>query len=145
MDMTQLQAIRIFASQVANCHVTIAKHRKYWGMDVNDTMPRLILPPDLKVKDEEDRAFRKNFISRCPLAQGFSDVTISILHEIGHYFTKEYLTFEYYAEADNISGEAYFNLPAEKVATDWAINWLQDSTNRKIAKVFEKQFFHAKY
>lgn len=141
--MTQLQAIRQFATEVAKQKVTIAKHRKYWGMDVNNPTPRLILPPDLKAKDSEDKAFRKNFVQRCPLARGFSDITISILHEIGHYFTKEYLTFEYYAESENLIGEEYFNIPAEKVATDWAIDWLQNPTHRKMAKAFERAFYHA--
>ena len=36
---------------------------------------------------------------------------------------------------------AYFTLPDETAATEWAINWLSDAENRKKAKAFEKKFF----
>ena len=139
--MTKLQAIRKFASDVAERKVTIARWRRYWAMDVNESVPRLVLPLDPDAKDDDDKAFRANFVMRCPLAKGFADVTISILHEVGHYFTKEYLTLEYYAEADNVSSNDYFNIEAEYKATQWAIEWLQDAEHRKIAKAFEKEYF----
>ena len=35
----------------------------------------------------------------------------------------------------------YFLLPDEVVATKWAIDWLENAENRKLAKAFEKEFF----
>lgn len=37
--------------------------------------------------------------------------------------------------------EEYYFLPDERAATEWAIEWLKNSENRKIAKKFEKEFF----
>ena len=140
--MTKLQAIRKFASDAAGKTVRIAQKRRFWAMDTdNYSYPRLILPEDTDTNDEEDKTFRANFVSRCPMARGFSNVTISILHEIGHYYTQEYITLEYYAEVDNTFGEAYYDIEGERVATDWAIQWLQDSDHRKMAKRFEKEYF----
>ena len=36
---------------------------------------------------------------------------------------------------------AYFQMPDETAATEWAIKWLSNPENRKIAKAFEKKFF----
>lgn len=55
----------------------------------------------------------------------------SILHEIGHHMTLNQLTEEEYEE-ENIyrqlitDNEAYFNLKAERLANDWAINYLSE-------------------
>lgn len=55
----------------------------------------------------------------------------SILHEIGHHMTLNQLTAEEYKE-ENIfrqiitENEAYFNLKAERLANDWAINYLSE-------------------
>jgi len=140
--MTQLQAIRWFADFAAGTHVTIANRRDDWGMGLSDLQhPRLILPKNLRQNDQSDKDFRIDFISRCPLAQGFANVTISILHEIGHFFHP----FEFLAcdvdEYNNAIGKDHFKLECEIVATNWAIEWLQDKNHRKIAKEFERYFF----
>ena len=139
--MTQLQAIRWFADAVAGEHVVIVRRRDDWGMSLSDDNPRLILPSNLMQNDEQDKLFRKFFISLCPMARGFANVTISILHEIGHHFHRiEYIMCD--ADEYNMAeGYDHFNLPCERVATDWAIEWLQDPEHRKIAKAFEKDFF----
>ena len=97
------------------------------------------------------KCFRKDFVKRCPLAKGFSDVTISLLHEIGHTMTKSALPADYDREKEcdkvnKIKGKtahtyAYFKMLDEVLATDWAIEWLSNADNRKIAKKFEKKFF----
>ena len=140
--MTQLQAIRWFADFAAGTHVTIARMRDDWGMGLGDLRhPRLILPKDLLQNDEMDKMFRQDFVARCPLAQGFANVTISILHEIGHYmFPCEYLTTDP-AEYDKATGWDHFKLECEVVATNWAIEWLQDKNHRKVAKEFERDFY----
>lgn len=139
--MNRVQLIRDFASQVAGEKVVIARIRDDWGITLGDVYPRLILPRNLDKCDEGDKAFRKNFVERCPMAQGFAHVTLSVLHEIGHHFHRiEYITQDP-KEYDEALGDAHFDLPCERVATDWAIEWLQDKAHRRMAKEFEKKYF----
>lgn len=94
--------------------------------------------------------FAQNFYSRCPMGRGFASVTLAILHELGHFHSQQ--NFEGYDRksalkninenfAPQFANFEYFKLPDEKSATDWAIEWLQNPENRKIAKRFEKKFF----
>ena len=142
--VNRIQLIREFASEIARTRVVISSRRDDWGMSLSDLykgIPRLILPRNLNQNDEGDKAFRKFFISCYPSAQGFSNVTISLLHEMGHWFhPQEYLESDpdEYAQA---TGWWHFTLPCEMVATNWAIAWLQDPENRKKAKAFEREFF----
>lgn len=55
----------------------------------------------------------------------------SVLHEIGHHMTLNQMTEEEY-QSDLLirqlitNNEAYFNLKAEQLANDWAINYLSE-------------------
>lgn len=104
--------------------------------------------------DIGSKCFRKNLIKRFPSGQGFASITLALLHELGHFETDYAFDEEYdnekeiklweilmEAETEEEEQEMYFALPDETMATDWAINWLSDSENRKIAKAFEKKFF----
>ena len=141
--MTRLQAIRNFSDFLANEHVTIA-HERYdngnWSMDILNPTPRMYIPSDLDYSDEEDKAFREDFVNRCPCADDFADVTLTILHEFGHWFTRQAIDLMVYTEmvwdTDN-----YFSNPYEVLATQWAICWLLSPTNRQIAKDFENNYF----
>lgn len=140
--MTQIQAIRQFASYVANTKAVIARTREEWSITLDYPYPYLTLPKDLMENSESDKAFRKDFVARCPMGRGFANVTLSVLHEIGHFFNKEAFDAQDMDEYKNVTEyEEYFALPCEKVATDWAINWLQNKEHRKVAKAFEKSFF----
>ena len=140
--MTKLQAIRQFMNEVLGEPITIARRRDDWGMSLTDKTPRLILPHDLQQNDPQDKLFRKDFVARCPLGRGFANVTISLLHEVGHWYTRFEVDWdEYFEECEYVSGTEYFNLYAERIATDWAIHWLQDPANRKMAKAFEVNYF----
>jgi len=141
--MTKLQAIRKFVDFIAGEHVTIARNRcddGNWGMDVSNSTPRLTLPKDFDYRDDEDKAFRADFVNRCYVAKGFSDVTLTILHEFGHWFNRQVMNIVVY---DGLvkSEDNYFSNPYEMLATQWAICWLLCPANRKIAKAFEKDFF----
>lgn len=140
--MTKLQAVRKFADLVAGEHV-ICTRSDDWAMSLNDPKPRLLVPTDLMKNDEGDKLFRVDFIARCPMARGFANVTISILHEVGHHFHREEYIFCDAEEYDNAHGTDHFKLPCEVVATDWAIEWLQDPEHRRLAKQFEREFFKA--
>ena len=136
--MGKITAIRNFASLVAGEYVTICRVRDDWAMNMSTPHPRLVLPANPDKRDEGDRLFRKDFVARCPMARGFADVTLSILHEIGHHFNREAYIFSTVDEDDY---ESHFDIPYEIVATDWAIEWLQDPEHRKQAKAFEKEYF----
>lgn len=97
-----------------------------------------------------NKEFRKNFIELCPMGRGFADVTLSILHEVGHHACAD-MEFEDYDRETELEflhkvprefvNFMYFMLPDELAATNWAIEWLQNADNRKRAKQFEKEFF----
>ena len=71
-----------------------------------------------------------------------------LLHEFGHHMTYHTIIALYgedemtrlYHEAKG-SNEKYLHVPTEWVATQWAINWLADAENRKIAREFERKFW----
>lgn len=100
--------------------------------------------------------FRNNFVNRCPMARGFASVTLALLHELGHQYVEDDVS-EVCPEYDRQEAldigrmmcscleewdDWYMNVMVdETMATDWAINWLNDSEHRKIAKAFEKKFF----
>ena len=92
-------------------------------------------------------------------ARGFSSITLCLLHEVGHYQTVKQFFYEnpkysrgakileihcYARLQGNPQEEAnrlYQQLPDEKMATEWALDWLADPEHRKIAKAFERKFF----
>ena len=137
--MTHLQAIRKFADAAANTHVIIVKDDA-WSMNVWEKKPRLHIPRDLFENDDDDVAFRADFISRCPLAAAYSDIALTILHELGHFFTKEVFIAADYNDYKDITGAAYFKIPHEMAATNWAIAWLNDPAHLPIIDTFEKDF-----
>ena len=102
--------------------------------------------------------------SAIPMLKGFADITLLLLHELGHFETddeiREVFSVEDREQAikdiekqftivldntifiDNESiNECYFELPDEYAASEWGFNWLKDPEHRKIAKAFEKEFF----
>lgn len=103
------------------------------------------------------KVFRAYWTQKYPMLKGFSDVTLALLHELGHLETIDALHEDGYSRFErmenllyiNDSGKGnfnllnfmYFNMRDEKAATHWAIEWLSDPEHRKLAKKFEKQFF----
>lgn len=114
--------------------------------------------------------FYKNMYQRSKITKGFANITLTLLHEIGHAETEDEIreTFSYedrhetrehnynliekkYGDIDKTDknynqfifelNELYRQMPDEHAATDWAIQWLENADNRKIAKKFEKKFF----
>lgn len=145
--MTKLQAIRHFTTFVLSEKVTIARDRfmgSNFGMGILSSSPRLKLPDSLDYPpDECDKAFRKNFVERCPLARGFSSITLTLLHECGHWATRsiiDIVEYEKWHERAE-SQEEYMKIPWEHLATEWAICWLHSPANRKAAKAFEREYF----
>ena len=143
--MTKLQAIRKFAEQVTGGKVIIKKSPVtcFWGMSVTAKDPRLFIPSDLGIKkDEEDKEFRANITSICPIAKGFGDATLAILHECGHWFNRSAFDSDGYQNMiKDLSNKEYMRCPYEMVATLWAVCWLQNKDHRKWAKEFERNYF----
>ena len=139
--MTRVEIIQQFAEQVIGEKVII-QQQDDWGMNIAYSKPHLCIPANLDYElNELDIMFRDNFISRCPLAIDFADVTLSILHEIGHHFHREEYIFMNLKKYNSAYGLDHLNLECEIVATNWAIEWLQDPEHRKMAKQFEREFF----
>ena len=99
---------------------------------------------------QKDRSgFRQTFTSQSSVCHGFANVTLALLHELGHFSSQQ--EFEDYDREEELkflsmipaefAHSMYFLLPDEMSATAWAVEWLQDAENRKIAKRFEKKFF----
>lgn len=145
--MTKIQAIRWFANQITESPVTIARQRlvENWGMDLNpeNKTPRLLIPKDLLTNDVNDKLFRKNIEGISKVTRGFSNVTLAILHEYGHWETRSVFDMiAYYKINRNVhTMEQYMQNPFEQIATQWAVCWLQQPQNRALAKQFEKFFF----
>lgn len=145
--MTKIQAIREFATFVLNEYVTIARNRctdNNWAMDIMNKTPRLMLPIELDLPlDESDKAFRKDFIERCPIAVEFSDVTLTILHECGHWATRAVMDIVEYDKdvALAYTDELYMTNPWEILATQWAICWLLSPVDQEQAHKFEEHYY----
>lgn len=143
--MTKLQAIREFMQYAVGEYVSISRTRFdcNWGMIISNKTPSICIPKDLEyTPTEADKAFRKDFVRRCPTAQGFANVTLTLLHECGHWITRSAMDMIEYDKSINVlTDEEYFSNPWEMLATQWAICWLLCPENRKIAKDFEKKYF----
>lgn len=144
--MTQLQAIRWFTSIAVGEPIVIPRNRKQdnWGMGVADKRPRLYLPSNLNYEpNNEDREFRLDFVSRYNPAHEFSDITLTLLHECGHWMTREEADIWTYGERVERTEtyKEYLMLDEEYNATEWAIQWLTDAEHRRIAQTFEREYF----
>ena len=91
-----------------------------------------------------------NMGQRASYTKGFAQITKILLHEMGHQYTYHDIIRLYsekemdrlYYEAESVAdNEKYIHVPAEWVATQWAIDWLADAEHRKIAREFEKKFW----
>ena len=141
--MSELTAIRDFVELITGIRPVIARKRDDWSV-VSEADSMRMTVPTVYTGTEFDRIFRADFVRRCPLARGFADVTISILHEMGHFATRENFNSEVYLKQVEEAGcdmDKYMAIPYEALATCWAICWLMDPDNRKEAKNFEKKFF----
>ena len=147
MGTTTIQkAIKAFAQAAMENQKVYVSMQDEWASDIYCAVCRIICPKNPFTQcDEEDIAFREDFYSRCPFSERFSDIIISTLHEIGHWihrrYTRENLD-EYIEMCNKTAGDMqkYLQIPIERMATDWAIEWLSEPSNREIARDFDRQF-----
>ena len=107
------------------------------------------------MNDIADKVYRKVWTTAYPYLKGFANITINLLHELGHLEIHNQIREQYsYAQReydintlDNsnlpaiLQMIAYCMLPDERAASEWMAEWLSDKENRKLAKKFEKEFF----
>ena len=107
-----------------------------------------------QVWDEGANLFRTFWTKKYPMLKEFSDITLALLHELGHLETSDEVRKTFTFKDRHIAWEAidllfdddteknfqYFSMPDEASATKWGINWLADEAHKKIALTFEKQF-----
>lgn len=156
--MKRLTVIRRFVSEVACEKVGLTDDVEYCAMATfsgrkHYKKPTIGVPKDnliCELKDETTKIFRRNFTSRYSGAKGFANITLVLLHEVGHLKTSEEFWGNEEAELLDMmmrsaveTQEEYMKIPSEYGATEWAIGWLQDANNRSLAKQFERQFFNA--
>lgn len=125
--MKKEQIIKSFIQEVTN-HKWIVKKSFQWCINLKDTL--------YYAEDEETesaQAFRMDFLVRCPIAANHLDITLSILHEIGHYMTRDEMDYIY---PDTYTYNEYFAAHDEMIATNWAINYIINNEER--VKNFEK-------
>ena len=102
----------------------------------------------------QSKEFCRFFHEKDKVTKGFSELTLSLLHELGHNETVSLVPKKYSREkslrkikkqtSDFVElNRLYFNLTDELMATEWAITWLRSKNNRKRAKKFERDFFNA--
>ena len=105
--------------------------------------------------EDSSKLFRACWTQIFPRFKGFADITISLLHELGHLETHnkiretysvedrifDLIDIEGTAKSKEMANAMYFMLPDEKAATEWANEWLSNPEHRKLAKAFEKKFF----
>lgn len=83
----------------------------------------------IAIVDKGAQTFRANFEKRFPVAKDFDIFTLSFLHELGHLETEWDMENDT-QQRNKIRGlkdaEKYYNLHNEKIATDWAGEYLTD-------------------
>ena len=108
---------------------------------------------------ETVKLFRKHWSKKYPFVKGFANITLALLHELSHWETHDEVR-KYWSQEDRMAfmndleeqlkvkaitideaNNKYFDMFDEACATEWAMMWLSDPNNRKIAKRFEKKFF----
>ena len=80
--------------------------------------------------DKSGINFYNNFINRFPIAKNFNLFTLSILHEIGHLETENEMYDDTNINIDKLTDNQYFALHNEKIATDWAGEWIENNFDK---------------
>lgn len=126
--MKRSKAMRKLARKITGENIKIKKG-KYWETNWEN---KIWWANDENT--ESAKAFKDFFIKHCPMAKDFNNITISLLHEIGHIMMVDESYGEQIKTEDN---EKYFNSHDEWIATEWAINFLINNT--KLLRKFEKK------
>lgn len=90
--------------------------------------------------EKDADSFYNNFTSRFPIVKNFSIFTLSLLHELGHLETEDIIIDDTEERNKDLTNDEYYNLYNEKIATDWAGEWITNNFNKakKINDIFIK-------
>ena len=84
--------------------------------------------------EKSGQAFYDNFVKRYPLCKNLDIFTLSLLHEVGHLETIGDMIME---RELVLTDDDYFNLHNERIATDWAGEYIKNNYTR--VKKFDKE------
>lgn len=129
-----------FAAESTDCATAYEELEIYYNLET--------------LEDDGAKLFRDYWTQKEPMLKEFSNIVLTLLHELGHLETTDEIrkTFTYKMrqlaweciDLQDYSKEEkecqYFAMPDETAATEWGINWLKKAENKKIAKEFEKKF-----
>lgn len=87
--------------------------------------------------EDGGKAFYSDFCNRYPPAKNYSFFLLSLLHEIGHLETEDEMIDDTDIRNTDLSNEEYFNLFNERLATDWAGEWIEE--NLTLAKQIDSK------
>ena len=107
-----------------------------------------------QVWDEGADLFRRFWTAKVPMLQEFSNITLTLLHELGHLETNDEVRAVFTFKDRHVTWEAidllfdndteknfrYFEIPDEASATQWGIDWLADAEHQRVVKIFEQNF-----
>lgn len=107
-----------------------------------------------QIWDDGMLLFRNYWTERVPMLKQFANITLTLLHELGHLETSDEVrktfsfkdrhllweTIDLLYNDDIEKNYKYFAMPDEASATMWGINWLADTNHQIIVKEFEKNF-----
>ena len=119
------------------------------GVDFGACMDENVVEWSLLVPEGSGKEFYENFCTRFPVARGFDLFTLSILHEVGHLETEwEMIDDTKIRNRKGLTNAEYFNLFNERIATDWAGEWIENNIKLaldidKIFKKMLKKFYEA--
>lgn len=142
-------------------HIAIKKDTEFaakvYSICINSDLPNHTIYYNFEqLKVKPIKYFRTSWSEVDPIIKGFANVTLALLHELGHLHTQDDVLLSGYTTQDKNrdcneitetakdlkdANQRYFLLKDEMTATMWAIDWLHNAENRKIAKAFEKKFF----
>lgn len=108
------------------------------GTDFEVDLDEKILYWSILYTEKSGDAFYKNFCKKFPFVKDFSLFTLAVFHEIGHIETEDEMEDDTDLRNTELSNEEYFNLHNEKIATEWAGNYINE--HLMFTKYFDDKF-----
>lgn len=142
LRLKKLYIKRFIKNLLPNCKIIFDKE----SYIINNEIPTISVALQKQLFDEDFNEF-----TRQEFGISINYLLISILHEIGHYFTRDYFNqihkeitmTNLYSEYENNRitlqelNQIYWRLPLEKNATEWGLNFYKN--NKKLCEDFLKK------
>lgn len=118
--------------QMFDLDYTVALQPKFEANLDTDVIGYAVIVPDTATK-----AFVADFIKRFPVCKCFDPFTLSLMHELGHLETECDMVDDTEERNTITDNETYFDLYNERIATDWAGEYLTE--NKEEMLMLERQ------